>query len=26
VHSAEFKIEENQFPQLEAAKRFLGHL
>jgi hypothetical protein len=26
VHSAEFKIEENQFPQLEAAKRFLRHL
>ena len=23
VHSAEFKAEENQFPQLEAAKRFL---
>lgn len=26
VHSAEFKMEENQFPQLEAAKRFLGEL
>ena len=26
VHSAEFKIEENQFPQLEAAKRFLSQL
>lgn len=26
VHSAEFKLEENQFPHLEAAKRFLGQL
>jgi hypothetical protein len=26
VHSAEFKLDENQFPHLEAAKRFLAQL
>jgi len=26
VHSAQFRADENQFPELEAAKRFLGYL